>query len=301
MVRIKVPATSANMGPGFDSLGIALSMYNTITVSETESGFTVVTGRDRRIIPGNENNMIYRAINRVFDEVGYKARGIRISQQSSIPVTRGLGSSSACIIGGMLGANVIAGRPLAYDKILDLATEMEGHPDNVTPALYGGFCSSVYENGRVYKVSNKITEPIKFAVMFPDYPMHTREARKVVPDVFSKDDAVYNISRTGLLVSALTTGKLELLKTACSDRMHQQYRKEYITGIDGVFENAERLGAYATYLSGSGPSVVSFVDSANAEFAEGMNKYFENNLEGWKCRLLTIDNVGAVVCETRDR
>ncbi len=301
MVRIKVPATSANMGPGFDSLGVALSMYNTITVSETESGFTVVTGRDRRIVPGNENNMIYRAINRVFEEVGYNARGIRISQQSSIPVTRGLGSSSACIIGGMLGANVIAGRPLAYDKILDLAAEMEGHPDNVTPALYGGFCSAVYEDGKVYKVSTKITDPIKFAVMFPDYPMATREARKVVPDTFSKDDAIFNISRTGLLVAALLSGKTELLKTACNDRMHQQYRKEYITGIDGVFHTAEELGAYATYLSGSGPAVVSVVDAANNGFAEGMNNYFANNLNGWRCRLLTIDNVGAVVCESPDR
>ncbi len=301
MVRVKVPATSANMGPGFDSLGVALAMYNTITVSETENGFTVVTGKDKRIVPGNENNMIYRAINRVFDEVGYTARGIRISQQSSIPVTRGLGSSSACIIGGMLGANVIAGRPLTYDKILNLAAEMEGHPDNVTPALYGGFCSSVFENGTVYKVSMKITTPIKFAVMFPDYPMATRESRKVVPDSFSKEDAIYNISHTALLVSALAEGKLELLKTACNDRMHQQYRKEYIAGIDGVFENAERLGAYGTYLSGSGPAVVSLVEGKGSAFADGMNKFFENNLEGWRCRLLTIDNVGAVVCERPDR
>lgn len=301
MVRVKVPSTSANMGPGFDSLGVALGMYNTITVSETEGGFTVVTGRHRRIVPGNENNMIYRALNRVFDEVGYNPQGIRISQQSNIPVTRGLGSSSACIIGGMLGANVIAGRPLSYDKILDLAAEMEGHPDNVTPALYGGFCSAVYENGRVYKVSTKITEPVKFAVMFPDYPVATRESRKVVPDTFSKEDAIYNISRTGLLVSALMSGKLDLLKTACNDRMHQQYRKGYIIGIDGVFELAEKLGAYATYLSGSGPAVVSLVDSGNIEFIDGMNKYFENNLSGWKCRMLTIDNVGAVVCESCDR
>lgn len=301
MVTIKVPASSANMGPGFDSLGIALGMYNIIKVSETDSGFTVVTGKDRRIIPGNENNLIYRAMNKVFYEAGYTPKGIRISQQSNIPVTRGLGSSSACIIGGMLGANVLAGRPFTYEKILDFAAEMEGHPDNVTPALYGGFCTSVFENGTVYKTSTKITQPIRFAVMFPDYPMPTRESRKVVPDNFSKEDAVYNISHTALLVSALSSGKLDLLKFAAKDKMHQQYRMNCIDGVDDIFRLSDNLGSYATYLSGSGPTVVSLIDSDNKKFADEMNKYFVTNLSGWRCKSLVIDNVGAVVCESRDK
>lgn len=298
MVRIKVPATSANMGPGFDSLGIAVGLYNTIELTETGTGFTVVTGKEKREVPVNDNNMIYRAITAVFDKVGYNSDGVRISQKSSIPVTRGLGSSSACIIGGMLGANVISGRKLSYNEILDLAASMEGHPDNVTPALYGGFCTSVYDGGKVYYTSTKIILPLKVAVMFPDYPMQTREARKVVPDTFSKKDTVYNISRAAMLVSALSTGKFDLLKIACKDKLHQQYRLSYISGGEDLMNLTYDHGAYATYLSGSGPSLVSFIDSENDSFARNINNYCDNNLVGWKCRVVPIDNVGSVVLET---
>ena len=233
-----------------------------------------------------------------FNEAGYKSSGVQISQQSSIPVTRGLGSSSACIIGGMLGANVICGRPFGYDEILNMAAAMEGHPDNVTPALYGGFCTSVYDSGKVYFTSTKITSDIKLAVMFPDYPIQTKESRKVVPESFSKLDTVYNISRTALLVSALSSGKFDLLKVACKDKIHQQYRLNCINGGEEIFKLSYDLGAYSTYLSGSGPSVVSIIDADNELFAENMNRYFENNLTGWKCRILHIDNVGSVVLET---
>lgn len=298
MVKIKVPATSANMGPGFDSLGIAVGMYNSIELTETGAGFTVVTGKDRREVPVNDYNMIYRAITTVFDKVGYNSEGVRISQNSNIPVTRGLGSSSACIIGGMLGANVISGRKLNYGEILDLAASMEGHPDNVTPALYGGFCTSVYDGGKVYFTTTKITMPIKVAVMFPDYPMQTRESRKVVPDNFSKNDAIYNISRASMLVSALTSGQVELLKVACQDRLHQQYRLGYIHGGEELMNLTYNFGAYATYLSGSGPSLVSFIAADNDSFARNINNYFNNELVGWKCRILPIDNVGSVVLET---
>ena len=131
----------------------------------------------------------------VFDECGYTPSGISIYQNSSIPMTRGLGSSSACIIGGMLGANVIAGRPFSYGEILNFACAMEGHPDNVTPALYGGFCTSVYESGNVYHTSVKLDGKIRFAIMVPGYYVQTRRSRNVVPDMFSKEDAVFNISR----------------------------------------------------------------------------------------------------------
>ena len=297
MVRVKVPATSANMGPGFDCLGVAVGLYNSMEMSECENEFYVYSPRYNKYIPGKSNNLIYRAMNKIFDECGYKPKGIMLNQYSNIPVTRGLGSSSACIIGGMLGANVMSGRPFEYKQILNFAAEMEGHPDNVAPALYGGFCTSVMENGTVYHISNKITEPILFAVMYPDYPVATRDSRTVVPDVFSKEDAVYNISRATLLTSALCRGKLDILKIACDDRMHQQYRKGYITGMDDIFNISYELGAYCTYLSGSGPTVMSIIDKSNVDFSHKMNNYFANNLKDWKCTVLTIDNVGAVVCE----
>ncbi len=300
MIKIKVPATSANMGPGFDCLGVALGLHNTIQIAETDGGFTVVTGRDRRIVPGRDNNLIYMAMNVVFDKAGYVPKGIRIGQTNNIPTTRGFGSSSACIIGGMLGANVICGRPFNYNQILDMAAAMEGHPDNVTPALFGGFCTTVNDNGKINFISNKLTYPIRFAMMYPDYPMATRESRKVIPDMFPKEDVVFNISHATAFVSALASGKLEMLKAACEDRIHQEYRKANIPGIENVFEKSYELGSYATYLSGSGPSAVSIIDAENIGFETEMNKYFETNLNGWKCRVHTIDNVGAVVWESRE-
>ena len=145
MTEVRVPATSANMGAGFDTMGIALGIYNNISVCETENGLKIYNRNTSEYIPTNENNLIYKAVMRVFDEVGYSARGLRIVQDSSIPMTRGLGSSSACIVGGLLSANAISGHKLPYEKLLELAVEMEGHPDNVTPALYGGFCTSVFD------------------------------------------------------------------------------------------------------------------------------------------------------------
>ncbi len=300
MIKIKVPATSANMGPGFDSLGVALGLHNIINVSETDGGFTVVAGRDRRIVPGRENNLIYMAMNKVFEKAGYVPKGIRISQTNNIPTTRGFGSSSACIVAGMLGANVICGRPFDYREILDMAASMEGHPDNVTPALFGGFCTTVNDNGKISFTSNKLTYPIRFAIMYPDFSMATRDSRKVIPDVFSKEDVVFNISRATTFVSAMVSGKLDILKSACQDKIHQEYRKANIPGIENVFEKSYELGSYATYLSGSGPSAVSVIDAKNTDFETEMNKYFEENLNGWKCRVHTIDNVGAVVWESRE-
>lgn len=296
-VRVRVPATSANMGPGFDCLGVALGLYNYIEVAETEKGLSVRTANKKGYVPENENNLIYRAMKIIFDECGYTPGGISIYQRSSIPMTRGLGSSSACIIGGMLGANVIAGRPFDYGEILNFACAMEGHPDNVTPALYGGFCTSVYEEGKVFHTSVKLDGKIRFAIMVPGYYVQTRRSRNVVPDMFSKEDAVFNISRASMLVSALTTGKTELLKLACQDRLHQQYRKEYIGEMEQIFDAAYSNGALAVYLSGSGPTVMALLDSDYIDFAKKMNSYFKESTEGWSCRVLTIDNVGAVVSE----
>ena len=295
MIKVKVPATSANMGPGFDSLGVALALYNTIGVTETDGGLTIVTRGSKSFVSSNENNLIYRSMKVVFDKVGYAPKGIKIVQNSSIPMTRGLGSSSACIIAGMLGANVLAGRPLDYGTILDLAAELEGHPDNVTPALYGGFCTAVREGKHIYHTTNKLTGGLKFAALIPEYYVATRKSRTVVPESFSKPDCVYNVSRAAMLTAALINERYDLLRTACEDRMHQPYREEYIEGMGKIFEKSYELGSLATYLSGSGPTIVSLINTDGRSFMSGMNEYFDRIENGWRCRILDIDNVGAVV------
>lgn len=297
MIKLKVPASSANMGAGFDTLGVALGMYNRITVEEIPAGLEVINQNTHSFIPRDTNNLIYRAMMCLFDNVGYTPKGYRITQRSQIPMTRGLGSSSACIVGGMLAANIISGRTLTYDEIIHLAAKMEGHPDNVGPALYGGFCVSLTDGDRTIIKSTKLTNNIKFAVMIPDFFMATKKSRGGLPAKVDFRDAVYNISHASMLQAALISGDMDALKIAARDKMHQPYRKSYIDGMEELFEKSYELGSYATYLSGSGPTVLSITDGDNDAFLSSIQDYFKEKSMRWQCRILTIDNVGAVVSE----
>jgi len=294
-VSARVPATSANMGAGFDALGIALSLYNTVSVKETESGLFIENKRPGEFTPKGENNLIYRSVKRVFDEVGYKEKGLFISQDSEIPMTRGLGSSSACVIGGMLCANVISGRKLSYGDILDLACEMEGHPDNVTPALYGGFCVAVRSGGHTLAKSVKIEKPTQFYAMVPDFFVSTKKSRVALPKSVSHKDAAFNAGHAALFSVALSTGDFEKLRVAVKDKLHQPYRAAYIDNMEEIFSEAYKNGAYAVWLSGSGPTIIAMCDKENQSFSENMNAYFNSVGEKRSCRGLLIDNVGAIV------
>lgn len=297
MIKVKIPASSANMGAGFDTLGVALNLYSRFEIEEINEGLEINTLNAQNFVPKDENNLIYKAMMNVFEYTDYKARGIRITQDSDIPMTRGLGSSSACIIGGMLAANAIIGRKLDYGKILDLASQMEGHPDNAAPALYGGFCASVFDGEHAITCSSKINPKMKFAVMIPDYFVATKKSREVLPETVPFRDAVFNIAHASLFQSALVSGKTELLKEAVRDKMHQNYRKSYIDGFDEIFEKAYEAGALATYLSGSGPTIISIVESGT-EFNGKMHRFFKENSHEWTCRILSVDNVGAVLSQT---
>lgn len=297
MIKIKIPATSANMGAGFDTLGIALNLYNRISIEEISHGLQINILNKSDYIPLDERNLIYRAMQVVFKEVGYRPKGLRISQNSDIPMTRGLGSSSACIIGGMLGANALSGRTLPYSRIIELAAQMEGHPDNVGPALYGGFCVSIMTDTRTIIHSTKINPSIKFAVMIPDYFVATRKSREVLPSSVSFEDAVFNISRASILQAALISGDTSQLRLGVEDRLHQQYRREYIDGLDEIFNKTYSAGSCGTYLSGSGPTILSFLDGNYEEFKTEMQSFFKQNSHRWTCKILDIDNVGAVLSE----
>lgn len=296
MVYVRVPATSANMGSGFDSLGIALGIYNTLKISEIDSGI-VVYNNSKEYIPVGEKNLVYRAICRVFDHVGYEKKGIKIVQNSEIPITRGLGSSSACIIGGMLAANVFSGRKLSYPEILNLAAEFEGHPDNVTPALFGGFCIASTENGKTVYTSNKIDSRLKAAIIVPDFFLSTRASREELPEQVRLKDATYNISRASLLTSALLGRKYDALKYAVEDRLHQDFRKESVSHFDDIKQKSYEIGAKATYLSGSGPTIVSLISENYSEFEREMSEYLATLDGKWSIKICTIDNVGAILKE----
>ena len=295
-VRVKVPATSANMGPGFDTLGLALNLYNKIEVEEISSGLEVVSLNPTGYIPKDERNMIYRAAKVVFDEVGYDMKGLRIIQNSEIPMTRGLGSSSACIVGGMLCANVISGRKLSYERIVHLAAKMEGHPDNVAPALYGGFCVSLTDGDTTIVKSTKLNPDIKYALMIPNYAVSTRHSREVLPSKVSFSDAVYNISHASMLQAALISGDTKCLKYGVKDRLHQSCRKKQIDMMEEIFSHTYKCGSCGTYLSGSGPTILSILDEDYDGFEKEMKVYFEQNSLSWDCKIVEINNVGSVVC-----
>lgn len=293
--EVRVPATSANMGAGFDTMGIALALYNTIKVTETDGGLKIINQNSFEYIPVNETNLIYRSIERAFDEVGYRKRGLEIVQNSRIPMTRGLGSSSACIVGGLLAGNAISGHKLPYSRLLELATEIEGHPDNVVPAFYGGFCISVRDGGRVLHRSFKLSGKIRYAIMVPDFFVATKKSRGVLPEKVGFADAAHNVSRAVWLAASLAGGKLDNLKPGVDDRLHQPYRKSYIGGMDEIFDATYRCGSKATFLSGSGPTILSMLEEKPVEFKRNMNEFFKERAHKWSCRIIEIDNVGAVV------
>lgn len=295
MIRLRVPASSANMGAGFDTLGVALSLYNYIEIEEIPCGLEVINENSQSFVPRDKNNLIYRAMLYLFDNVGYEPKGYKISQNSQIPMTRGLGSSSACIIGGMLAANIISGRTLSYKEIIHLAAKMEGHPDNVGPALYGGFCVSLTDGGKTIIKSTKLKSNIKFAVIIPDFFVATKKSRGVLPSKLDFEDAVYNIGHASMFQAAMLSGDMEALEMGVRDKLHQQYRKSYVDGMEDIFEKTYSLGSHATYLSGSGPTILSVLDGDYGKFISGMRKYFRDNFLEWKCMILPIDNVGAVV------
>lgn len=295
MVEVRVPASTANMGTGFDSFGAALGLYNNISVKEIEKGLVIKNFGFDEYVASGENNLIYRAIMKVFDYVGYERKGLSIYQKSDIPKTRGLGSSSACIVGGMVAANHISGKKLSYKKILELATEMEGHPDNVAPALFGGFCISAKTENGVFVKSIKPENSIRYIAMIPEYYIVTRKSREILPDKVSLADASHNIARASAFALAINSGDTDNLRELVDDRLHQPYRASYIEGMYDIFDEGYRLGAKAMYLSGSGPTIIAMVESGCGDFIKNMTAFFKKAGMNYSFKDLTIDNVGTVL------
>ena len=298
---VRVPATSANLGPGYDCMGLALSMYSEFTFEEAES-FSV-TGCPEEF--QNEDNLVLVAYRKAFGAAGKEPRPVKLSIAADVPVARGLGSSSACIIAGLLGANRMLGDILNTQELLTLATGIEGHPDNVAPALLGGLTSSVFEKGQVYSVKRDVDQSLCFAAIVPDYKLLTEAARAALPEQVAHKDAVYNLSRAALVPAAFCEGRHDLLAIATEDRLHQPYRLPLMPGAKEVFALAKECGAKAVYVSGAGSTVMAVAERADAEtFYARMEQGLEaleglDGCEGFALLRLDADNRGAVV-ETLD-
>lgn len=212
-------------------------------------------------------------------------------------MTRGLGSSSACIVAGLVGANRFLGNPLTKKDLVNLASEIEGHPDNTTPALMGGLVTSAIDGGKVYSVSVPVAENIRFAVFIPPFELSTEYARGVLPETYTKEQAVYNLSRSSLMTSSLFSGSLENLRVAVQDQLHQPYRKSLIKGFDTVFRTSYELGSYGTYISGAGPTIIAIIDDKHtADFENhAIASLEEKGCTGWKFTVLSADSEGAKI------
>ncbi len=296
MYRVIVPATSANLGPGFDCMGVALNLYNMIDVEESGDGLQIeINGLGKEKIPINENNLIYKSMKLVFDRVGYAPKGLRIIQTNEIPLTRGLGSSAACIVGGIFAANQIIGQKLTLEELEIMAAIADGHPDNTTPVIRGGLVTTVLEDDEVYHVDIEIPDNLKFAAFIPDFTLSTAKARRILPGRISHKDAVFNAGRAALLVASLVSGKFENLAHALEDRLHQPYRKKLIPDMDRIFEASMKNGAKGCYLSGAGPTLISILDNHYEKFLDQMNLYLETLSTGWEIKILELNKKGVEI------
>lgn len=293
MISVRVPATSANLGPGFDCLGMALGIYNTFEISTNTDRLSIEADGINNNLYCNEDNLVYKSMKRLYREAGEQIPPLKIIEKIGIPISRGLGSSASCIIGGLLAANEMLKKPFNKDKLLKIAADIEGHPDNVAPALLGGFVVSSSTSDGIKCIKHEISRKLKFIVMIPDFTLSTEKARSVLPSSISRADGVFNISRACMLVSCLVTGDMENIKYAVQDRLHQPYRLKLIPGGEAIFNNAYELGCKAIFLSGSGPTLMGIVDSHEA--IENMKRFCSSLEASWDIRIIDTDNLGAVV------
>ncbi len=273
-VTVRVPATSGNCGPGFDATGLALALYNRVTLQRADRDGLSALGEGETELSNRPATIAHRAAHRVFEalQLGGEIPGVQLVLHNHIPLSRGLGSSSAAIVGGLVAANFWAQkhhrRALSRQHLLDLATEIEGHPDNVAPALLGGLVvSALGEDGQVVAVRVTAAHFPRLAVWVPDSKLATKTAREVLPAQYSRADAVFNLSRAALLVAALAGGDFEALGEALRDRMHQDFRAPLVPGFAAIARAARENGAYEVTLSGSGPSILAWLRPASGAVA----------------------------------
>jgi homoserine kinase len=293
---IRVPATTANLGAGFDCIGAALSLYNefTFTVVDTPDLTIEVTGLEADRVNTDASNLAYQSFCKLFDSLQQKPPAIRIEIKLGIPLARGLGSSATAIVGGLVGANIVAGSPLTQAQVMALAIEMEGHPDNVVPALIGG-CRLAATAPDGWEIADlPWHSSIVPVVAIPDFELSTEAARSVLPTLYSREDAIFNIAHLGLLVRGLETGNPDWVKAALVDRIHQPYRQSLIQGYEDVHTAAIAAGGYGMVISGAGPTLLALTHPDRAtSVAAAMSQAWQTHGVTAIAQPLHIDLQGA--------
>lgn len=277
-MKFRIPASSANLGPGFDCFGIAWQCYNEIEFISRPEGL-VISGCDEKYC--NEQNLAFKAYHAAMTWAGQRESGLEIRfGRTDIPVSRGMGSSAALIVGGVMAANALNGLELSGDELLAIATSVEGHPDNIAPALFGGFTVSAMYGFSAVTTHFPISDKLFFTLLIPDFELSTELARSVLPETVSRQDAIFNISRSALLIKALEKGDRLLMRIALEDKLHQPYRTKLIAGFDTAEAAAKKLGAMGICISGAGSTLLCISDSPS--FTGKMESELKETLPGWK-------------------
>ena len=289
-VTIRVPATTANLGPGFDAFGVALNLYTDVTFEETEYGLEI-TGCDEAFT--GPDNLAYVSYCAVMATMCEEVKGVKIHIDARIPICRGLGSSAALLVAGAIGANVLHGNKLSTQGLLNITNAMEGHPDNLAPAFYGGLTASMVDNGLPVTVNFPLHPDWEFLALVPDFDLPTSKARAVLPEQVSRADAIYNIAHGAMVLKALELGNEKLLRNAMQDRLHQHYRKKLIPDYEAIEALVRTCGA-AFCLSGAGPTLLCITQDKNLEekLARKLDSITQAN---WEMIPLHVEFQGAKV------
>lgn len=281
-ITVRAPATTANIGGGFDCLGMALGLFMTVTTELSDR--LIVDG-----VEGDSNNLVYRAMNAVFELCGKKGP-VEITINSNIPRTSGMGSSAACIVAGAIAADRLTGAKLPLATLIDICARLDGHPDNILPALVGGVTAGyVTDDGKIGYIRADAPQGLVIAVATPDFPLSTAKARAVLPDKYTRADCVYSLSRAVVTFGALAQGRIDMLG-AVGDKLHQPYRIPLIKGFDGVTSAFNVSGAIGSCISGAGPSVIGFFDDEKKARQIKLDEH-------WTLRILKPCNAGAQIAD----
>lgn len=299
-VTITVPATTANLGPGFDCLGAALSLYNRFQFALSTDAASLhieASGRDAERVATDSTNLAYQAFCYFYQKIGQAPPPLRLSIQLEIPLARGLGSSATAIVAGLVGANQLAGSPLTEADLIKMAIDLEGHPDNVVPALIGGCRLAATNSDSTWTICEVPWHPeIIPVVAIPEFELSTVKARSVLPATYTRADAIFNAAHVGLLIRGLQTGNPDWLRTALQDRIHQPYRQALIPGYEAVQVAALTAGAYGLVISGAGPTLLALTYSAQSEAVQSaMVQAWENLNVPASAQILPIEPRGTVI------
>ncbi len=288
-VKVLVPGSSANIGPGFDSLGIALSIYNDFTFSLSDK--TTVDGCDAAYC--GEDNLALVAFRKACAFRGVVAPAVHLTIGGDVPVSRGLGSSSTLFVGGILAADALLGLHLTKEEMLTVANDLEGHPDNVAPAIFGGLTAALLSDGKPYAIPCEIHPSLHFCAFIPDFETKTHDARAVLPKTVPYADAVFNGSHVAVLLSALKNGNVELIEKSLRDKLHEPYRKSLIFEFDQVEAAAKEAGAIAFFISGSGSTLMAIY--TDPSFPKNVKKNLVGLSHNWVVKPLEPDQIGAKI------